>query len=123
MAESYKNYIEELESGVEERTGEKCPLWLRPIIRAAAQNMVLIDKCIEDFGDGLVKEEMGSMGQTKETPHPLLSVYKEAQRCLTFQLEKIGITYSATPSKITENAKKSSAKTDPLMAWAATTHK
>ena len=96
--------MKDLKAQVEERTGLPFPEFLLPIVRLTSSNLQMIDHIHEKIlEDDLISIETGSMGQSKVVVTPLLPYYDKLQRTATVQLEKIGLTYSATPSKITES--------------------
>ena len=103
-----RKYIEELKQMIEVRTGAACEPWLLPQIRATASNMVILDKVQAEIEsvDSLVIANYGSMGQQKSEVNPLLAHYDKMQRTLMMQFETLGLNYSTTPSKVTEDTKK-----------------
>lgn len=113
-----EDIMKDLKAQVEERTGLPFPEFLLPIVRLTASNLQMIDhihaKILED---DLISYDTGSMGQPKVTVTPLLPYYDKLQRTATTQLEKIGLTYSATPSKITESTKNGGMGDDPMEAF------
>ena len=105
----------DLKAQVEERTGLPFPEFLLPIVRLTSSNLQMIDHIHEKIlEDDLISIETGSMGQSKVVVTPLLPYYDKLQRTATVQLEKIGLTYSATPSKITESTKNGGMGDDPM---------
>ena len=107
----------ELEKAVEERTGEPCGIWLKDQIHKVAVQKVLIARMEEELlRDSLTQVEVGSNMQQKTIAHPLLAHFKDAQRTLSDDLEKLGLTYSATPSKIKENTRRGADDKDPLIS-------
>lgn len=120
MAKKYdmKKYTQTLKDAIRERTGEECPFWLSPLVQSTAMNMAMLDKLQETLINADLEQlEIGSTGQQKSSAHPLLPAYKEVQRTLSLQLEKLGLTYSATPSKITESTKKGMDEDDPMKVF------
>lgn len=112
--------IDELKAMVEERTGQPFPQFLMPAVRLTANNIMVIGHVQEELmQSALVSIENGCMGQQKVTVSPLLPYYDKLMRTATLQLEKIGLTYSATPSKITQSTKKGGDGTDPMEAFFA----
>lgn len=111
------DYQAELRNMVESRTGVPCEPWLYPQIRAAAANMVLMDKMLDELLDldGLVCEMEGSNKQPKKELNPLLPVWDKAQRTLMMQLECLGLNYKATPSKVKEDTRKGVSENDGLI--------
>lgn len=101
-------YELELKKMIESRTGVQMEPWLLPQVRATAANMVILDKIQAEITslDSLVQPVMGSTGQYKNEPSPLLPHYDKCQRTLLLQLEALGLNYSTTPSKVKENTKK-----------------
>ena len=107
--------MKDLKEQVEERTGLPFPEFLLPIVRLTSSNLQMIDHIHEKIlEDDLISIETGSMGQSKVVVTPLLPYYDKLQRTATVQLEKIGLTYSATPSKITESTKNGGMGDDPM---------
>lgn len=107
--------MKDLKAQVEERTGLPFPEFLLPIVRLTSSNLQMIDHIHEKIlEDDLISIETGSMGQSKVVVTPLLPYYDKLQRTATVQLEKIGLTYSATPSKITESTKNGGMGDDPM---------
>lgn len=107
--------MKDLKAQVEERTGLPFPEFLLPIVRLTSSNLQMIDHIHEKIlEDDLISIETGSMGQSKVVVTPLLPYYDKLQRTATVQLEKIGLTYSATPSKITESTKNGGIGDDPM---------
>lgn len=110
--------MKDLKAQVEERTGLPFPEFLLPIVRLTSSNLQMIDHVHEKIlEDDLISIETGSMGQSKVVVTPLLPYYDKLQRTATVQLEKIGLTYSATPSKITESTKNGGMGDDPMEAF------
>ena len=109
-------YIAELKKMIKSRTGADYEPWLLPMINKTASNMVIIDKVQQEIEDSdeLVTTVYGSQGQQKTEVNPLLPHYDKAQRTLLMQMEALGLTYTATPSKITENTKKGGTDHDRL---------
>jgi hypothetical protein len=107
--------MKDLKAQVEERTGLPFPEFLLPIVRLTSSNLQMIDHIHEKIlEDNLISIETGSMGQSKVVVTPLLPYYDKLQRTATVQLEKIGLTYSATPSKITLSTKNGGMGDDPM---------
>ena len=113
---SAHSYELELRRMVKARTGKDCEVWLYPLIRTLAHNMVVRDKMESEIlgMNALVSCTTGSTGQTKTEVTPLLSLYDKAQRTITQQLSALSLTFDATPSKITENTKQGGAGHDNL---------
>ena len=57
MAKKISDYINELQTMIEQRTGKPCDLWLNPQIRAAAMNLVMLDKLQAAGFDGYIKQD------------------------------------------------------------------
>ena len=99
-------YEKELKNMIESRTGKKFDPFLLPQVKAAAGMMRMIDKIDEQLDkEDLTYLEVGSAEQMKKVVNPLLSVYDKSQRTLNQLLTSLGLTYGATPSKITESTK------------------
>ena len=110
-----EDIMKDLKAQVEERTALPFPEFLLPIVRLTSSNLQMIDHIHEKIlEDDLISIETGSMGQSKVVVTPLLPYYDKLQRTATVQLEKIGLTYSATPSKITESTKNGGMGDDPM---------
>lgn len=111
-------YELELKKMIEARTGAACEPWLMPQIRATANNEVMIDKIQAELADTtrLVTIVAGSTGQPKNEVNPLLVQYDKMQRTLILQFEALGLSYKASPRKITENTKRGGEKQDRLAA-------
>lgn len=113
---SITSYAKELKEMIKARTKQECEPWLGPLINKTASNQVIIDKVqreIESTND-LAQLTIGSTGQQKLEVNPLLPHYDKMQRTLLMQLEALGLTYSATPSKIKEDAAKGVDEDDPM---------
>lgn len=115
-------YMTELQKSIEERTAEPCPNWMMPAVRTTAMQMEMLDRLQKALKreDNFLVTEIGSQGQTKSSANPLLATYRDAQRTLNQQLTSLGITYNATPRKITDTTKKGRDNKDPMNQWADT---
>lgn len=109
-------YISELTRGVEARTGTKVSddIFLLSNIEAAAKFRQLLDI----FYDKLVNTdittiEVGSMGQTKTVLHPAWTQFDKMNRTWLQYAESLGLSFSTTPSKVKEDAKRGT-QSDPL---------
>ena len=103
---SREKYAEELRQMVEERTGKAFEKFLTPQLNAAASMMRMIDRIDKQIEkEDLWTLEAGSQGQTKTVVHPLLPEYQRCQRVFNTLLTSLGLTFNATPSKITESTK------------------
>ena len=110
-------YELELRKMVKERTGIDCEVWLYPLIRTTAFNMVVRDKIQKEMLDldNFISLVTGSNGQQKTEVSPLLPHYDKIQRTITQQLTAMGLTYDTTPSKVNEDTKKGGkGKKDPI---------
>lgn len=88
------DYIAELkEMIVQANNGKPFQPWLLPQLRAAAMNMVIIDKLQSaiEAEDSLTKSMTGSMGQQKIEVNPLLEKYYKAQSVLIDQFDALGL--------------------------------
>ena len=111
-------YELELRKMIKSRTGEDMEAWLTPQVRATAMNMVMLDKIQTELLNGdLMQLVTGSMGQMKNEPSPLLPHYDKAQRTLLMQLEALGLNYSTTPSKVTEDTRKGVDESNPMAQY------
>lgn len=111
-----KQYETELRKMIKARTGADCEPWLTPQIRTTAMNEVMLDKIQDELTEmnSLVTPVPGSMGQIKNEVSPLLPHYDKTQRTLLMQFEALGLNYSTTPSKVTDNTKKGVDEEDPM---------
>jgi hypothetical protein len=88
-----QDYIEELKSSIQQKTGAGFDPWLMPMLRATAMNMVILDKMQEQLETENITNSMtGSMGQQKIDVHPLLDKYDKMQNTLVKQFEALGLT-------------------------------
>ena len=95
MAKTNKTqeYIEELKSSIQQKTGSGFDPWLLPMLRSTAMNMVILDKIQEQLEkDNMVDIVDGSMGQQKINVNPLLDKYDKMQNTLVKQFEALGLT-------------------------------
>lgn len=111
-------YILELKRLIQARTGVECEPWLYPQIRAAAANMVILDKVQAEIEStaSLVTLMYGSTGQQKSEVNPLLGYYDKMQRTLMMQFEALGLNYKTTPSKVKEDTKRGVDENDGLVS-------
>ena len=59
-----QDYIEELKSSIQQKTGAGFDPWLMPMLRATAMNMVILDKMQAQLETENITNSMtGSMGQ------------------------------------------------------------
>lgn len=108
---SLKWYADELKVRVEERTGKAFENFLNPQLTAAASMMRMIDRIDYEIDkQDLIIPMEGSGGQAKMIANPLIPEYQRCQRVLTAQLTALGLTYNATPRKITDSTKDSDVK-------------
>jgi len=112
-------YERELRAMIKERTGKDCEKWLGPQIRATAANMVVIDKMQDELleSGSFLQMVVGSMGQAKNEPNPLCSLYDKAQRTLMLQLESLGLNYKTMPSKVNDKTKPELDEDDPMLNY------
>lgn len=88
-----QDYIEELKSSIQQKTGAAFDPWLMPMLRATAMNMVILDKMQEQLEKEDITNSMtGSMGQQKIDVHPLLDKYDRMQNTLIRQFDMLGLT-------------------------------
>lgn len=88
-----QDYIEELKEGIRTKTDKACDLWLMPMLRATAMNMVILDKMqVQLEKDDITISMTGSMGQQKIDVNPLLDKYDKMQNTLVRQFEALGLT-------------------------------
>lgn len=102
-------YELELKKMIMLRTGSEFEPWLTPQIRATAMNMVMLDSIHDELTNTRLRLADwfdGSTGQKKFSAHPLIVQYDKLQRTLLAQFEALGLNYSTTPSKVTEDTKK-----------------
>lgn len=113
-----QSYERELKRMIKERTGQDMELWLMPQVRAAASNMVMLDRVHAELmkTNELTTLLPGSMGQIKKEVNPLLAHYDKMQRTLLMQLEALGLNYNTQPKKVTENTKQGGEEADKLVA-------
>lgn len=113
------NYELELRRMIKERTGAPCELWLYPQVRAAASNMVMLDKVEQELLDAkeLTNTVDGSTGQKKKEVNPLMPYYLKLQAELRLQYEALGLNYRTTPSKVIEDTKKGVDDSDPMRSY------
>ena len=112
-------YVAELKKMIKARTKAECEPWLLPLINKTAANQVIIDKVQQEIEgtEFLVMAVPGSQGQIKNEVNPLLPHFDKMQRTLLMQLEALGLTYSATPSKIKEDVAKGVDETNPMVQF------
>lgn len=109
------SYELELRSMIKSRTGAPCEPWLFPQVRAAASNMMMLDKVENELmSKTLTCLVVGSTGQTKSEVNQLLPYYLKLQAELRLQYEAIGLNYRTTPSKVTEDTKKGVDENDAM---------
>ena len=88
-----QDYIDELKKSIEQKTNSAFDMWLMPMLRSTAMNMVILDKIQEKLENEEVTNSMtGSMGQQKIDVHPLLDKYDKMQNTLVRQFESLGLT-------------------------------
>lgn len=111
-----QTYIKEIVEMIKARNGEYNS-WLNPQVEGAAMNRAILAQIHKEImeKDSLTISVFGSMGQTKQEPHPLLAVYDKMQRTLLQQYAALGLNYNATPSKINEPTGKAAKEDDPLV--------
>ena len=113
-----KEYIDELKDAIEKRTGEKFQIWMMPQLRAAASNMVILDR----IQDAIIEEEAltnsmtGSMGQQKIEVNPLVDKYNTLNRTLMDQFKALGLNLNTAKGKVGGGSSDSSQDDDPLAA-------
>ena len=111
-------YIEELKNAIEQRTGEKFQIWMMPQLRAAASNMVILDR----IQDAIIEEEAltnsmtGSMGQQKIEVNPLVDKYNTLNRTLMDQFKDLGLNLNTAKGKVGGGGSADSQDDDPLAA-------
>ena len=111
-------YIEELKNAIEQRTGEKFQIWMMPQLRAAASNMVILDR----IQDAIIEEEAltnsmtGSMGQQKIEVNPLVDKYNTLNRTLMDQFKALGLNLNTAKGKVSGGGSADSQDDDPLAA-------
>lgn len=111
-------YITELKDSIKERTGADCPSWMMPAIRTTAMQMDMLDRLQKQLQkDDFTSVEVGSTGQQKTIVNPLLATYRDSQRTINQQLTSLGLTYNATPKKITERTKTGDDDSDEMQSW------
>lgn len=113
---STSQYESELREMIKSRTGVAMEPWLTPQLRAAAMNMVMLDKVQDELtrATTLILSLPGSQGQEKMDAHPLLAHYDKMQRTLIQQFEALGLNYKTTPSKVKEDTRKDVDQNDPM---------
>ena len=111
-------YIEELKNAIEQRTGEKIQIWMLPQLRAAASNMVILDR----IQDAIIEEEAltnsmtGSMGQQKIEVNPLVDKYNTLNRTLMDQFKAVGLNLNTAKGKVSGGGSADSQDDYPLAA-------
>ena len=112
-------YELELRRMIKEMTKQDCQVWLGPLIKTTAYNMVVRDKIQDEIleMDSLITPMPGSMGQIKNEVSPLLPHYDKCQRTITQQLTALGLTFEATPSKVKDDRAKGVDETDSMAAF------
>jgi hypothetical protein len=94
-----QDYITELKTMIANKNDGGFDPWLMPMLRAAAMNMVILDKMQEKLEAEEITQSMtGSMGQQKIDVHPLLDKYDKMQNTLVRQFEALGLTAKAKAS-------------------------
>ena len=102
---SVAQYERELRKEVCERKKlEACPAWLNGLVHDAAVCCVMRDKLERELlSSDLTMMVVGSMGQTKMEVNPLLPHLDKVNRTLLQMRESLGLSYTATPSKMNES--------------------
>jgi hypothetical protein len=91
-----QDYITELKEMISNKNDGSFDPWLTPMLRAAAMNMVILDRMQEKLEKEEITNSMtGSMGQQKIDVHPLLDKYDKMQNTLVRQFEALGLTAKA----------------------------
>jgi hypothetical protein len=94
-----QEYIEELKTSIQQKTGSVLEPWLMPMLRTTAMNMVILDRIQEKLEEEDMTSSMqGSMGQQKIDVHPLLDKYDKMQNTLVRQFEALGLTNKSKSS-------------------------
>ena len=113
---SQKTYENELRKMVEDRTAATIDAFLLAQIRITAQAWRTYDRLCNEIAsaDSLTIEENGSQGQRKTIVNPLLPQQEKSFRSLMLGLDRLGLNFNATPSKMTESTKKGGETQSPL---------
>lgn len=110
-----REYIKKLTKRIEKRVG-KVEDFLVPMIETTARHQMIHDKIWEELMDSdLVISTPGSTHQLKHEVNPLLSQYEKMHRSLQADYTALGLTYNATPRKMTDSTRKDGTdETDPM---------
>lgn len=117
MAKKISDYINELQTMIEQRTGKPCEIWLNPQIRAAAMNLVMLDKLQAEIDTAAATFSLpGSNGQQKIVANPLFEQYDKMQRTLLNQYAALGLNYKTALGKVGDApAKEKEEEEDPVL--------
>lgn len=112
---SFLECVRKLKSSIKHRTGEDPEPWMEQAIEAAAME----EQAYRHYHRGVMLGDLtviavGSMGQTKEEANVMIPHRDKSSRTLNQWLTSLGLTYSATPSKVTESTKKGVDDEDPM---------
>jgi hypothetical protein len=96
-----QEYIEELKTSIQQKTGSVLEPWLMPMLRTTAMNMVILDRIQEKLEEEDMTSSMqGSMGQQKIEVNPLIDKYNNTVNTLIKLFKALGLSYDTASGKI-----------------------
>ena len=127
MANNKLSFYEgKLESMVKQRRNvDELEPWQEGEIHAAAMNWQMMEKVHDAIMEGdLTQLESGSMGQVKTVVNPLMPVYKELQRTMLLHFKALGLSFDASPDRMSKNATKDGREEiDPMESYMKSLYK